>query len=48
MLLLILEIVVVLVVVHLEFHGEALHRKERLIQTWGGGLSSENGGVMDP
>ena len=50
LLLLILGIVVVFVVVHLEFHEEALHREERLVQTWGdgAGLSSKNGGVVDP
>ena len=46
--LLILGIVVVFVVAHLEFHEEALHRRERLVQTRGGGLSGENGGVVDP
>lgn len=46
--LLILGIVIVFVIIHLEFHEEALHREERLVQTCGGGLSSENGGVVDP
>ena len=36
--LLILGIVIVFVVVHLEFHEEALHREKRLVQTRGGGL----------
>jgi hypothetical protein len=46
--LLILGIVVVFIIIHLVFHEEALHRKERLVQTCGGGVSSENGGVVDP